>query len=277
MLHEQARKSPIYGNCKVLDPAGTLIFRCDQKKADWYIKKGLGELVAEEPYYTVQLNFTPKGNGHVGEPFYLQDKQNRCVMCGSDIDLTKHHCVPYCYRKFFPEEFKMHTSHDILALCIPHHHEYEKHATRLKIELGRLYGVPLSGQGVYYDRAVARVRGAAHTLLQHKSVIPPDRAEELLQRVREYLEKKPGEPVTDDELQALKLLHPSIKTEEYEKHGEGIVKQLKYIGAFCEMWRYHFIDCMRPQFLPAHWSVSYIPKVRKRGTHDEEREAQKSG
>lgn len=36
------RKTPLYYNCQLIGPDGTLLSTVDQKKVDWYIAKGLG-------------------------------------------------------------------------------------------------------------------------------------------------------------------------------------------------------------------------------------------
>ncbi len=36
------RKTPLYYNCRLIAPDGTLLSTVDQKKIDWYISKGLG-------------------------------------------------------------------------------------------------------------------------------------------------------------------------------------------------------------------------------------------
>ena len=38
-----------YDNCKILDENGKHIFNCDEKKALWYLEKGYGNRVGENP------------------------------------------------------------------------------------------------------------------------------------------------------------------------------------------------------------------------------------
>ena len=58
---EKDRK--IYGNCQVLSPGGILMFRCDEKKAKWYLNRNLGEILSESPLI-VKLKFEPRGLGN---------------------------------------------------------------------------------------------------------------------------------------------------------------------------------------------------------------------
>ncbi|NIQ13420.1 MAG: hypothetical protein GTO02_03115, partial [Candidatus Dadabacteria bacterium] len=175
------RKTPQYGNCEVLGPDGNLMFRCCQKKALWYLERNLGNQISKEPF-TIQLTFTPKGKGHVDDPYFLQIMKNLCVVCGSDENLTRHHVVPYCYRKFFPTNLKDHRSYDVMALCIPCHELYEEKATEFKEELAVKHSAPVSGTGARFDKALSAARGAARAILEHGNKIPPARKDILIER-----------------------------------------------------------------------------------------------
>lgn len=225
------------------------MFRCCKKKAIWYLSRDLGKKVAEEPL-TVQLTFVPKGVGHVDDPYFLQEMHNRCVVCGKEDQLTRHHIVPYCYRKFFPDQLKNHRSFDVMALCIPCHHDYEYHAMKLKQTLADEYCAPVSGTGTKYDRALAAAKGAAAALLSHREHMPLDRQQELVERISRYLEKEP----TDEDLQALLDKDP-YDFGNYTHHGKLVIEQVKDIEQFVQKWRFHFVDKMKPKFLPMYWSV----------------------
>lgn len=44
-----------------MSPDGELLCCTSHKKLDWYIRKGLGDVIAQNPF-TVQLKFEPKGS-----------------------------------------------------------------------------------------------------------------------------------------------------------------------------------------------------------------------
>lgn len=77
---------------------------CDRKKAEWYIKKNLADIVEEQPF-TVRLKFEPSGRalGEVGQ-YYTQIKINQCVVCGASENFIRKNVVPREYRKYFPCE-----------------------------------------------------------------------------------------------------------------------------------------------------------------------------
>ncbi|XP_064602351.1 exonuclease 3'-5' domain-containing protein 2-like isoform X2 [Liolophura sinensis] len=92
------RQSPLYHNCKLQAPDGQQLCTCDEKKANWYIEKELGEKVCDDPL-TVRLYFEPSGRPDSGRNYYLQDKENICVVCGHSNTYIRKIIVPHEYRK----------------------------------------------------------------------------------------------------------------------------------------------------------------------------------
>ena len=64
------RKTPLYHNAQLEAPDGQQLCVCDIKKAKWYVAKGLGKMVREEPY-TVRLTFEPSGRPEVRKLTYV--------------------------------------------------------------------------------------------------------------------------------------------------------------------------------------------------------------
>lgn len=96
------RNKPLYHNCYLQAPDGEILCTCDRKKAEWYLTKGLGEVIEKEPL-TVRLKFEPSGRalGQVGQ-YYTQIKINQCVVCGTSDKFIRKNVVPREYRKYFP-------------------------------------------------------------------------------------------------------------------------------------------------------------------------------
>jgi len=236
----------------MLAPDGTLLCRCHQEKADWYVSRGLAVVESTEPCVVFRLNFQPKGMGNVGEPFYLSDKHNRCVVCGTEDDLTQHHCVPRCFRRNFPEEYKFHTSHDVLPACVSCHTIYEPYAHELKKSLAEQLGLSFNtitpGRGEH-----SRVIKHALALSRHGEKIPESRRNELYQTLREYFGKQ---EITEDDIDAACDLD-GWPTPAEDKCSKLIVESTTDLDEFVIMWRRHFVDIMNPQFLPDYWSVEH--------------------
>ncbi len=66
------------------------------------MSKGLAELVSEKPY-VIKLKFQPSGKGHSEleeeidkneNYFYVTERENKCVCCGSKENFLKYNIVP---------------------------------------------------------------------------------------------------------------------------------------------------------------------------------------
>lgn len=242
---------PIYGNYSVLDPQGRLMFRCGEKKFNWYLKKGLADQIDDR---VIRLNFTPNGLGYLDDHFYLQERKNNCVCCGSEQNLSKHHVVPYCYRKFFPELAKDHNYHDVLPLCIECHNLYEtKHSYQMRVQLAKKYEAPLQGLGLNgVDAVQSRAIKAAHCLAMYGDVIPAHRKQELLSRIENYLDK----PANEQSIQSLcKAIPTSSKSSNYRSHSAIVMSKVENLQEFVEDWRRNFLETMQPKFMPTGWSI----------------------
>src|SRR5208283_2948606 len=100
-------KGPPYDNIECYHPDGSLMCYLSSRQAEWYIKKGLGSFFDEskekDSNKKLRLNFVPNGKG---EPeVLLRERKNICVVSGKNDMLTKHHVIPYQYRKCFPSMY----------------------------------------------------------------------------------------------------------------------------------------------------------------------------
>ena len=135
----ECRKNPVYSNGAILSPDGELLARVGNKRANWYLNKGLADKISDDPLI-VQLNFVPKGHGNRGDSYMLSDKINRCVVCASTEALTTHHIIPREFSRNFPAKIKERRSADVIVMCVSCHTSYEVEADKLKKELAEKYG-----------------------------------------------------------------------------------------------------------------------------------------
>lgn len=243
-------KKPIYENCQINSIDGDVLCKCRKVRADWYVNRNLATVVSVDPYI-VQLNFKTKGKTR--DKFYLEEKLNICVVCGSNKNLNKHHCVPICYRRYFPDNLKSRDMHDVFPLCVDCHDKYERFATDLKKKIGEEHGIPLHGFKVR-DTLIG-IKKHAFALKNHWEKIPVERRNFLLREISEKLGKK-IESLDDIDDSTIKIDNVH-QFGEYETHGDGIVRNLKDLNEFIVMWRKHFISTMNPQFLPKYWSIEH--------------------
>nr|XP_055159994.1 exonuclease 3'-5' domain-containing protein 2 isoform X2 [Nyctereutes procyonoides] len=255
-----ARKSPLYDNCFLHAPDGQPLCTCDRRKAQWYLDKGIGELVSEEPF-VVKLQFEPAGRPESPGDYYLMVKENLCVVCGKKDSYIRKNVIPHEYRKHFPIEMKDHNSHDVLLLCTSCHAISNYYDNHLKQQLAREFQAPIGseeGLRLLEDPERRQVRSGARALLNAEG-LPAHRKEELLQALREFYNT---DTVTDEMLQEAASLETRISNENYIPHGLKVVQchsqgGLRSLMQLESRWRQHFLDSMQPRYLPQQWSVDH--------------------
>jgi len=246
LIHTVNKDRKIYGNYKVFSPEGHLMFRCDQKKANWYLSRDLADLMET---FTIQLKFEPKGLGNHNKVYGLTEMDNKCVVCGSNEFLTRHHVVPICYRRFFPINIKSHNFHDVLSLCAGCHEKYEKYAYNNRLKIADEYDVPINGE-LFNNKDFLKVRRLSSCLVDGAYPnIPKWRIKEIKTEVKGYFGWK---RITKRRIQDI----IDIKVKVYNRtHGEVVISKLVDINTFIKDWRRNFIQNMDCKYLPKNWSV----------------------
>ncbi|KAG7200487.1 hypothetical protein KM043_001053 [Ampulex compressa] len=262
------RNKPLYHNCYLQAPDGDTLCTCDQKKAQWYVSKGLGEIIKKEPF-TVRLKFEPSGRalGNVGQ-YYTQVKLNQCVVCGTSDKFIRKNVVPREYRKYFPLVMKAHQSHDVLLLCPPCHEMSNYHDLQLRRQLADMCNAPLVGPLTHIrDKCVDEWRKlhSAVKALKDKTTLPIERQRELEYYILECTgvqEVTPALLVTLNE----ELKNAAFKASRFDKlnhqpHGLKVVQYFKSkesgLVELERIWREHFLRSMKPKYLPSLWSVCH--------------------
>lgn len=244
----------------MLSPDGEEMCRCAYKRAKWYLDRDLAEIVSEDPP-TIKLKFTPNGYGNQGDAFSLATKHNRCVVCGTEENLTKHHIVPSMYRKFFPVKIKSRSAHDVIVICIDCHDEYEHVAMNLKKELEKeILGTSvIAKKCARFNKLHQEARDQNYlvklckTLIHQGHVIPEARKDELLESIAGMMGRAPSF-VEIEELS--KITQATIR--DNQDPGKAVVEKIlenDSLEDFVMRWRQHFIDTARPKFMPEHWDV----------------------
>lgn len=233
----------VYDNIEVYSPNGHLMCFVGKKKAAWYVKRHLA--VWREENKGITLCFKPKGLGH----FYDSERnipvENKCVVCGNTTiaELSRHHTIPECFRKYFPNRWKSYRSHDIVVMCVGCHQEYEKTAANLKQEL---INDLIDPEELKKERHLIRY---ANTLLKHADKLPEKDKHETEQFIKSTL----GISVLDDNV--LNEIIKSPRTNIYKEYSKTIEDHRE----FSRFWKQHFIDVMKPEYLPSYWTPDYEP------------------
>jgi len=270
-------------NWKVFHPNGHHMFTCGGKRANWYIDRDLAKVIGDNE---IQFLFEPKGNGYEDdEDFGRSVRQIRCVVSGENESLQRHHIVPYCYRKYFPEEFKSKNHHDVVLLKYDIHGNYEKEAHKYKDELAKKYKVKtITELNFEYTTSLrdlgtwnAILINTIYSLFKSYGKIPQEAIITKLKFISEEM-GIPYETVkTYNYIQLYKLyliLKETHVREVYEfkgenrklyDHGYHMIQKLdteEKLRKFVVLWRKHFVETMKPKYLPDGWSVNFRIKTK---------------
>ncbi|XP_033757697.1 exonuclease 3'-5' domain-containing protein 2-like isoform X2 [Pecten maximus] len=251
------RQRPLYDNCYLLAPDGELLCSCDVRKAAWYLEKGLANKVEDSPL-TVKLKFEPAGRPT--DDYYLQDKENICVVCGVDESYIRKCVIPREYRKYLPHRLKEHSSHDVLLMCVPCHMESTQHDSVLRYQLADQCNAPIdngSGIKLHLDEELRKVQSASKALLKSRDKIPVERREALENTIKSFYDV---DEITDELLHKAVDIDYKIRNKYYKPHGKRVVTHMKKndgLFNFEKRWRQHFLDTMKPKFMPKSWSVNH--------------------
>jgi hypothetical protein len=269
-------------NWAVHHPDGTHMFTCGERKATWYLERGLAKRTAEGK---IQLTFVPKGNGfESNEIFGKSIRKSICVVTGLSEGLQRHHIVPYCYRTYFPEAYKSKNHHDVVLIHHEKHSEYELEASRYKDEIGRMYGIKTiqeynidyTGKLREAGRDNAILLNTIFSLFKTYGKVSEEVKMEKLKMISNDT-GIPFETVCDYnyvQLYKMYLLLKEVHEQEmyefkrdnriYYDHGYHVVQKLiaeDGIEDFVKLWRKHFIDTAKPKYMPTGWSIDFRVKT----------------
>lgn len=233
-----------YDNFKIIHPDGTLMCYCSIKKAKWYLKKGLGQIIDEENR-KIQLTFTPKGYGDPIE--LLEGRKNCCVISGKTHDLTKHHVMPLQYRRHLPNMYKDKNSCDLMVLNREEHDAYEIIANDFKL---RLYNDCIDQTELNLSNEWIEAKSINNCIKTHFDKVPHDRQVYMLMR-RDALMTKWN--FTDAELLTRSL-------SDIKDYNITIIEKIDGINLIV-LWKLHFLKYAKPKYLPGWWAPNTIKVI----------------
>ena len=242
----------VYGNVVIQAPDGQQLCRTDDKRGDWYANHAEDiayEIECDGPDRIVRLRFEPAGRDGVDDSFLQSVKKNQCVVCGSVKDMTRHHVVPWAYRRNMPQKVTKRCFHDIVLLCMQCHGEYETTVDSYKLVLCEKYDVPFKIIHPKKDGPLRYAVSAAHAIVRDGDKIPKDRLDALRKRVVAH-----AGSCDDATLMRLTTENSRHKTKG-EPPGKLLADKIEDYQEFFEGWRQHFLENTKPKFMPDHWSV----------------------
>lgn len=260
------RNEVLYGNCEVYSMHGKLMFRCSQRKINWYLKKGLAEQINDSPV-AIRLNFEANGHGEPEDVLSIK-RENECVVCGeNDISkLTKHHIVPYEFRRHFPDHFKSNLSILVVGLCEDCHGIYEEEfANPLKEKLFKEANVKDMEIQKFITKLLVSVSKNVENGRDHNNIAK--KIELLLER----MDSKIDIDISKVHVPDLSYIEGLIVKYDCENVTRGylVYKQIKDFVEFSTMWFNHFVEAMKPLYFPPNLTVNtVINALRKRKSEE---------
>jgi hypothetical protein len=245
----------IYDNYRIFHPDGTLLSFCSHKKANWYVKKQLGILKDKD----VHLTFKPNGYGDPEE--ILIGRENKCVVSGDTENLTKHHVIPYMFRKHFPLQYKDKNSCDIVLLTREIHNQYEEEATKLKIKLITDFVDPfLIEQNDMWSICKKRY----NTMINNYDKLPHDKQVFIKMSYEGLIDKYKFDPETFDK----NNVKYTITSPYLDLIYNEVIVNVGILNLLA-LWKLHFIEVGKPKYLPDWWKWDSYKKI-KNGITDKE-------
>lgn len=226
-----------YDNYKMLNQDGSFMCFINEKRFKWYLKKNIANKIDD---HTIQITFEPEGRGSLERcsPFYLEEIDNRCVVCGTEENLTRHHILPTRYRKNLPQEIKGSNHFDVVLICRDHHDAYEIEAKKLDEELYKKYNIQYN---VKTPRIILTIKG----LLRNYDLIPFERRQKYIKDFEKFLNKEIHEVDISKEIKKYEI--------KIEEEFLSLLHKIGDVDDFAIMWRKHFVDITKPKYIKKSW------------------------
>lgn len=251
---------------------GRLRFINTEHKANWYLSRDLVKIIGEKE---VQFLNPIKMEVESDDEFLLSPIERRCVICGAEDELQKHHIIPTLYRQYMPKVYKSNNHHDVVIICTKHHEFYERTFSNFyRDEIADDFGVPkisdlINSKTTIYRNHKVVINKASSILKYHDNM----KLEKIIRLSQEIIETTP----TLKDYQDL-MLHESelVKVIRFHRKAlKSMANELEdYIGLnhakkivdicmergtlydFIVEWRKNFVENMKPKYMPQGWSIT---------------------
>ncbi|XP_025404832.1 exonuclease 3'-5' domain-containing protein 2 isoform X2 [Sipha flava] len=257
------KAAQVYDNCLMENIDGTVMSTCSHKKVDWYISQGLAKLVKDNPR-TIRLNFSADLKNRK-DKFSVLPRENICTVCGRPEYFRKKKIIPKEFVRHMPTAYKSHIPHDTLLLCYWCHIKSNTFDSTIRKKLFDICKTnevnPNEYRKIPAYVKIMRSKSLAQTLLKSRHKLPDKIIYELKLEIAEIYNIKPNR-VFDSFLETLVTIK-SLKYENDSQHNNAAKKVVEHflernaLNELKTMWRQHFLNTMKPKYLPTLWSVSY--------------------
>lgn len=247
----------IYGGCKVYSQSGKLMFRCNQKRLEWYLKRNIAIRVEGEDN-AIQLTFKAKGEGDP-EDVLKVERLNHCVVCGEkDLSkLTKHHVVPDEFRSNFPDKYKSSLSILLVVMCRSCHDHYENNFARV-IKNSLFATIDLKEIHSFNNL----IRYMNHLSIAMKQEDFPSHKIDYLKKVLKNLKSPPELDLKQIEDRNVSYVENWLKNIGPRKTPGGeVCKTITNYEEFSIMWFNDFMNNAKPQYASSNLTETAVRKA----------------
>ena len=251
-MGERHASKELYSNIPLYSVSGALLSYIGEGKKNFYLKKNLADLSGNG----IRLRFETKGGNFPNRPPIKKD--NICVVCGANENLSRHHAIPHRFIRGIPDEMKNNRSQDIVSLCIPCHVRYERIADEFEAEACRKFSIPYSNSiekrpllnGVEFDASLEEGLKIIFFLKKYGGDMPDKERKRQETILLEQLDKRPELNQFLDGNFTL-----STKNTKNRRYGKEVFEIMdeQTIIAFRNVWKKHFVKTMKPQYLPSDY------------------------
>ncbi len=225
-------------------------FTVSGKMAEWYLGfHKIAEVVEANEYGTISII----------RLLFPITAMSRCVVSGLNKrilpkkNFDQHHIVPQMYLKWFPKNTDL--KQDIVYIEYKLHRQYEKKSFEFQKQIAKELGLKtfteyqVELQAEFYSKKVdekkQNVYSLANALARHGEKIPEERKNEMRKAVIEHFGYEPSlEFLAEAKTQLIK---------DITSYGKYVLDKVPDLQEFAERWRQHFLDTMKPNFMPKYW------------------------
>lgn len=175
-----------------------------------------------------------------------------------------------------PLNYKSRTNHDVVFISEIAHDEYEIYAQEFKEYLHIKYGVPNIKEGQALElkyrndnniNELRRIFKFINILLSKNTDIPETRLNSISQEVETYIKANGYNSLKLEEVRdkiniKIKKLD-SFKIDVHQLMIEKLTQDNNLpLNEFIVNWRMHFIEKMKPKYMPIGWKVNRRPYIK---------------
>lgn len=245
---------PHYENCVVLSTDGSVSWLTTKKRCQWYLNKNLATLILNEPF-TIKLLFETKlQKNNIVDDHTKEPRKDICVSCGISTHLNRHNIVQTLQAKC--KDYNIINSHDMVLICnrcTSKINSVHDHFVNKLLDDFNLVDQFQELENKNYQNKICK--NLANGILINST--PASKRQEYIKKLAEIYQTSELD-ITSVKVNQISKLDIIINSKHHIL-SKYIENNFDMIDVYRKRWRQHFIDTLKPTFLPSNWSIDYKP------------------